>query len=96
MKQAPLSYNAWVKIGERMKVIRAEVISLQCDTRLQTRMTKKQMDGFRKALNGIDNARSECEETMFRDIADQYVDTHPLIDVFYGNDRRPEPEKKVQ
>jgi hypothetical protein len=93
--KTPLSYEDWVVIGKRLKFVKNEITSLLCDTRLQDRMTKKQMTGFSRAHYGIMAVKSECEEAMYRDISDQYTDTHPLISVFYGEKEPTEPPKKL-
>lgn len=94
MKPPQLSYSEWVVIGKRMKFIYNEISSLLCDKRLQARMTKKQMRGFSRAIGGVSDMKNQTEEAMYRDIAKNYKDTRPLLDIFYGDTLLPEPEKK--
>lgn len=89
-----LTFDEWVIVGRRVKAQYNESIDLHIYL-AKKRLTTKQTDRFFANQKTLISLKSRLEAAMFEDIGHDYLDTHGLLDVFYGPDEPVEPVKRV-
>lgn len=77
--------KVWTDLGDDVKRIRNELVTLICKREYQDVLTKKETEPLSKALRYVDQFRSRAEDRMATKIDNRKVSDQEFLSVFYGD-----------
>jgi hypothetical protein len=77
--------KVWTDLGDDVKRIRNELVTLICKREYQDVLTKKETEPLSKALRYVDQFRSRAEDRMATKIDGSKVSDKEFLGVFYGD-----------